>query len=170
MDGILNSIDVSGIELRNQIASFILIIFEKIQIDTNDDIDDMLLYNIIQSIIMQLGYYTIDLYNYVARLMKEINRIKGINYMRLSCKNEPIKYKCEGELDVIYVEDSSTLQLEYKNTKIIVHNSELYTDDMDYEYKHKTAPIAIQSGGDKYYIKYLKYKSKYMNLKKNLIH
>jgi len=124
----------------------------------------LFLYFLIHGVIVQIGYLTQNMKPFVLKIIENIRNITNPKYIILNCNyiiNEKHTEYCCGRF-VTYVNNAS-------ETKIIIMNT-LPDGKPDVEYEKKIQENPEISNGIKFggncYLKYLKYKTKYLKLKK----
>ena len=130
--------------------------------------------NCLSQALLQVALYTYNIYEFIPHIIEQLNRITRPNYVVERC-NKNIKdvqdvhplYTCGRaviEVDPNII-DISRLNIK-SDTKIIIYNTvSSWDDSIDLD------QVLVSTGGghirgDKYYHKYIKYKTKYLNLKK----
>jgi len=167
------------IDLSIQLMMFIILYdLERINVDSKNQpekISDEIYNNIefilflrliIQGIIMQVGYLTKGIIPFVKKIIENIRQITNPKYITLNCNHiEDATDYCCGRFVTYIVNETSPTKIVIMNT---LPNS---VPDFEYEKKIQENPevepinVGVKFGGG-YYKKYIKYKNKYLKLKK----
>jgi hypothetical protein len=121
--------------------------------------------NYIFVIIHAFGLHYKCIINLINCIKKTVNDIMGNDYLIIDCKDVTNYSNCSNITYTCGRAVFSNSSIFNVNSKIIIYNTvSEYDDNMDIDYivnKYQSL-----KGGSLYYFKYLKYKNKYLNLKK----
>ena len=140
----------------------------------NNDFININIITIYMHIIMvSFGYHYMCIYPLINLIKNTVNNVMGNNYVEIKCRGVTEFNSCNMKYYTCGRAITINYNFEKSNTKIYIHNIMSDVDmDPDEEYINEVIKENnILSGGlltddNDYYLKYLKYKNKYLNLKK----